>query len=81
MEKVCDPIFAKKLTAPTEGCAYPNYNHKPNRPWFDEECQVLRDHFYRELNIYRENKSNINEKNMINARSNFKNLIRKQEKV
>lgn len=33
---------------------------------------------YRELNRYRENKSNITEKNMINARSNFKNLIRKK---
>lgn len=45
MEKVCDPIFAKKLTVLTEGGAYPIYTHKPNRPWFDEECQALRDRF------------------------------------
>ena len=37
--------------------------------------------FYRELNNYRECKNNISERNMINARSNFKNLIRKKRYI
>ena len=54
MEKVCFPLFEKHLGVPTGGSTYSNQTHKQQRPWFDEECQALRDRFYRELNKYRE---------------------------
>ena len=78
MENVCDPLFVKKFKPPENGFSHQNSTKSPNNPWFDEECQILRDRFYTKLNIYRENKSDVNVKNMINARSNFKNLIRKK---
>ena len=62
MENLSDPIFAKKLKVPNETDTNSNYKQQANRPWFDEECQASRDSFYRELNIYRNNKSNMNEK-------------------
>lgn len=81
MENVCDPIFAKLLKIPNETDTNYSYNHQSNRPWFDEECQALRDSFYKKLNIYRNNKNNTNEKNMIKARSDFKNMIRKKRYI
>ena len=79
MENVCDPLFVKKINVPTEGSNDLKYINKQNRPLFDEECNTLRDRFYRELNKYREDKNNITETHMINARSNFKTAIRKQQ--
>ena len=54
MENACDPLFAKNLNVPIGGSTYSNHTHKPQKPWFDEDCQALRDRFYRELNNYRE---------------------------
>ena len=81
MENVCDPLFVKKFKSPENGFSHQNSTKSPNNPWFDAECQILRDRFYTKLNIYRENKSDVNAKNMINARSNFKNLIRKKRYI
>ena len=78
MEKACDPLFAKILNVPTGVSTYLMLANKQPRPWFDEECQTLRERFYRALNNYRECKNNINERNIINARSNFKKIIRKK---
>ena len=78
MGNVCDPLFAKKLKAHDSGAAQQNYTKSSNNPWFDEECQIYRERFYTKLSIYRENKSDVNTKNMVNARSNFKTLIRKK---
>ena len=78
MEKACDPLFAKNLNVPTGESTSLLLANKQQRPWFDEECQILREPFYRALNNYRECKNNINERNMINARSNFKKIIRKK---
>ena len=50
------------LKVPNETGTNYSYNHQSNRPWFDEECQALRDSFYKKLNIYRNNKSNTNKK-------------------
>ena len=72
MENLCDPIFAKKLKVPNETDTNSNYKHQTNRPWFDEVCQVSRDSFYRELNIYKNNKSNMNEKNISSKYDNAK---------
>ena len=81
MENACNPLFAKNLNVPIGGSTYSNHTHKQQRPWIDEECQALRDRFYRELNNYRECKNNISERNMITTRSNFKNLIRKKRYI
>ena len=78
MEKVCDPIFAKNIKVPIERPKNFNSTDRKNQPWFDEECQTLRNRFYRELNKYRGDKNDITETQMINARSNFKNIIRKK---
>ena len=84
MENVCDPIFAKKLKVQNEtgtNDSTCSSGYQSNRPWFDDECQTLRERFYRALNIYRDDKSTVNEQNMINARSNFKTQIRKKRYI
>ena len=78
MENVCDPIFAKNIKVPIERPENFNSTDRKNQPWFDEECQTLRNRFYRELNKYRGDKNDITETQMINVRSNFKNIIRKK---
>ena len=77
MANVCDPLFAKQIKVPDAGAAQQNYTKSTNNPWFDEECQIYRDRFYKKLNAYRETKNDFNTKNMVNSRSDFKNLIRK----
>ena len=81
MENVCYPLFVKMFKSPENGFSHQNSTKSPNNPWFDEECQILRDRFYTKLNIYRENKSDVNAKKMINAQSNFKNLMRKKRYI
>ena len=76
---MCATRFSRKtFNVPTEGPNDVKYINKQNRPWFDEECQTLRDRFYRELNKYREDNNNTTEIHVINARSNFKNVLRKK---
>lgn len=79
MENVCDPLFAKTVNVPKEGENTYSFNHNTqHRPWFDEECEILRTRFYTELNKYRENKTILNEINMVSARKSFKKEIRRK---
>lgn len=48
MENVCDPIFAKNIKVSIERPENFNSTDRKNQPWFDEECQTLRNRFYRE---------------------------------
>ena len=52
MENVCDPLFAVKINVPTENSDDLKYTDRKNKPWFDEDCQNLRNMFYRKLNKY-----------------------------
>ena len=49
-----------------------------NMPWFDEECKLLRQHFYRQLNSFRESNNTLNRTRMVRAHSDFKHAIRKK---
>jgi len=48
-----------------------------NSPWFNEECFDKRRLFYSCLNLDRNSKTDVNRKNMVTARSQFKTGIRK----
>ena len=75
--KICDPPYDKttrKLhTAKTYG--------KRDTPWFDEECKLLRQHFYRQLHSFWESNNTLNRTRMLRARSDFKHAIKMKKYV
>ena len=74
--QICDPLFSKAI------CKSQKYNHlsKKKQPqWFDEECKLSRNYFYRQLNIYREIDTNENRFRMVQARTRFKHVIRQKK--
>ncbi|MEW8146389.1 MAG: hypothetical protein AB2788_11585, partial [Candidatus Thiodiazotropha endolucinida] len=74
MGKVCDPLFAKTIRTDKLN----NYNKTKLQPWFDEDCKSGREIFYGELNNYRVNKSTQNQRKLVEARTNFKRIIRRK---
>ena len=54
-----------------------SFTYKNDAPWFKDVCHDKRFYFYEMLNKYRENKTNNNRINMIQARSDYKNILRK----
>lgn len=74
MSKVCDPLFAKNLGKCKE-VENSNITRRVSQPWFDDECQNLRNLFYTELNKFRHNNNYTNQTNLANARSNFKKRL------
>ena len=75
MSKICDPLFAKNVGKYKE-IENPNTTRRASQPWFDDECQNLRNLFYTELNKFRHDNSYTNQTNLAKARSNFKKIIR-----
>ena len=53
-----------------------NTDSTSSQPWFNEECASKRQLFYAKLNLFRQDKSEINRKNMVNARSQYKTCLR-----
>ena len=74
MGKVCDPLFAKTIRTDKLN----NYNKTKLQPWFDADCKSKREIFYGELNNYRVNKSTQNQRKLVEARTNFKRIIRRK---
>ena len=59
-------------------CLPPMLAHsKSDNKWFNDDCRDARLEFYRCLNLFRNDKSEINCKNMTRARSIFKSNVRK----
>ena len=46
-------------------------------PWFDNECRLKRQDFYYCLNLYRNDRTDLNRINMVTARALFKRALRK----
>ena len=63
------PLFSKPCGPAKEIAAGFTEN---NLPWFDENCRIKQSEFYRFLNIFRDDRHEINRINMVSARSAFK---------
>ena len=76
--KICDPLYGKTLRKTSYS---KNVRKSRNTPWFDEECKILRQHFYRQLNSFRESNNTLNRTRIVRVRSDFKHAIRKKKNM
>ena len=76
VEKCAKPLFQKKNIYIHEPLEDDSRVHTSNSPWFDNECADNRYLFYRHLNLFRGNKSEVN-RNLVQARSKYKASLRK----
>ena len=74
MEKVCDPLFSKKVYT-TYDKVNTQSRESLNRPWYDEECPHFRISLNSALNTYRRDKSALNQSCLVEARSKYKNIL------
>ena len=77
LDEVSNPLFSKKISnfrnAPEN-----NYQDKEaNQPWYKDECREKQFYFYKMLQKIREGKTSENRINMVNARSEYKTMLRK----
>ena len=72
IEASAKPLFSKSFKAVNEAHSF----SENNLPWFDDECRIKRNDFYRFLNIFRNDRSDQNRLNMVSARSAFKKSLR-----
>ena len=63
--KICDPLYGK--TTRKTSHSKKKVRKSRNMPWFDEECKLLRQHFYRQLNSFRESNNTLNCTRMVRA--------------
>ena len=77
MDKICDPFFAKNNRC-DDGKSFTFNSRVKDQPWFDEECREKRQMFYIELNNFRINKNDCNQRKLSEAQRNFKNEIRRK---
>ena len=76
VEKCAKPLFQKNIYI-HEPLEDDSRVHTSNAPWFDNECADNRYLFYRHLNLFRGNKSEVNRINLVQARSKYKASLRK----
>ena len=76
MSKICDPLFPKYVGSPGNK-SIPEERTK-KQPWFDDECLKFRNDFYTALNVFRSEKNLSNQKKLVDARANFKRVIRQK---
>ncbi|MCW4345840.1 MAG: reverse transcriptase family protein [Candidatus Thiodiazotropha endolucinida] len=70
LDNIARPLFNKKI----------NFNSKSNHgsnSWYNDECREEKYNFLRMLDKYRQSKTDENRKNMVSARSKYKQVIRK----
>ena len=78
IDGVCGPIFRK--TVRNGDRSDKNLNmHSKQDTWYDCKCKEKQKEFYKSLNSYRREKSNLNRQNMVRKRSEYKTLIRNQK--
>lgn len=53
-------------------------NNSNKQQWYDAECKILRSNFYSYLNIYRIEKGEPNQCNLLKARSDYKRVTRRK---
>ena len=74
MEKVCDPLFSRKVHSTPE---FENIDtdKSSNQPWFDDDCRRFRKLFYSTLNFCNVDKSHDNQTRLVNARSEYRKTL------
>ena len=79
LDTVCGPLFKKEIShhANSVFTSDVSAHSKSDNKWFNEDCRDARLELYRCLNLFRNDKSEINCKNMTRARSIFKSNVRK----
>ncbi|MCG8045176.1 MAG: reverse transcriptase family protein [Candidatus Thiodiazotropha taylori] len=77
MAKICDPFFSKEVHRAKSG--RDKRAGRRSTKWFDKECELCRDRFYRHLNIFRTAKSDDSRLEMVQSRSDYKSTIRKKK--
>jgi len=73
-DDVLSPLFKRQHRS--QGQEY--FPSKIDKRWFNAECAEKRTNFYRHLNIFRNNKTEENKRNFIDARTQFKTCIENQ---
>ena len=58
LDSVCKPLFNKKLNTEIENS--PDFSCRIENKWFNGNCKIKRLEFYKCLNFYRKNKTDIN---------------------
>ena len=71
MDNICFPLFGKTSNPK------PQNSSNINDFIFNNICSEKRKHFYSKLNDFRKNKTEINRHNMMRARTEYKNAVRK----
>ena len=64
--------FLRKKIRNDDGIIHTSNNCAKNQPLFDEECSAKRQLFYNELDNFRKNKTDCNQRKLTEARRNFK---------
>lgn len=67
---VCDPFFRQDIHRKSDK------NKAKDKRWYDNECKQKQHEFYKDLNIYRNNKIAENRINMVRSRAEYKTLLR-----
>ena len=75
IEEVASPFKHNIHVSNSENCD--DLHSCNNSPWFNVEYFEKRKLFYSYLNLYRNSKTEVNRKNMVTARSQFKTCKRK----
>ena len=70
---IASPLFQRKYNMDY----LPSNENKNSNKWFTSECEEKRRSFYSALNLYRNEKSELNRKDMVSKRSEYKCCIRK----
>ena len=73
MHTVCDPLFTQTKQTKMQN----NAKDRVESFTFDNACSEKRKTFYRNLNAFRKNKNDETRKNMVKARTEYKNTVRK----
>ena len=71
------PLFKRKIRNTVSNSSSQQNEHE--KPWFSPECAEKRDLFYRQLNKFRNNKTDENRMVLNKTRSDYKLCIRKQK--
>ena len=73
MSLLASPLFERKYEIDYS----PSYENQNTNKWYTSECEEKRRSFYAFLNLYRNEKTDSNRKDMVSKRSGYKKCKRK----
>ena len=77
LSNVIDPLFKTRIKD-VSGAVNQTLSNEGRLPWYDDPCKEKQRQFYRFLNKYSKDKTDLNRTNMVKARSKDKGLLRKK---